>query len=70
MARIAPNAIVVGLHPGTVDTDLSKPFQRNLPEKQLLPPSESVAALARVIDALDREDSGKVFDFRGNEITP
>jgi len=70
LARIAPNAIVVGLHPGTVDTDLSKPFQRNVPEKQLLPPSKSVAALLGVIDSLDREDSGKVFDFRGNEITP
>lgn len=70
LARIAPNAIAVGLHPGTVDTDLSKPFQRNLPETQLLSPSKSVAALLGVIDALDREDSGKVFDFRGNEITP
>lgn len=70
LARIAPNAIVVGLHPGTVDTDLSRPFQRNLPEKQLLPPSKSVGALLQVIESLDREDSGKIFDFRGNEITP
>ena len=70
LARVAPNAIVVGLHPGTVDTDLSKPFQRNLPDKQLLPPRASVAALLQVIESLDREDSGKVFDFRGDEITP
>jgi NAD(P)-dependent dehydrogenase (short-subunit alcohol dehydrogenase family) len=70
LGRLAPNAIVVGMHPGTVDTDLSKPFQRNVPEKQLLPPSESVAALLRAIESLDREDSGKVFDFRGNEIKP
>jgi len=70
LARIAPNAIVVGLHPGTVDTDLSRPFQRNLPEKQLLPPGKSVGALLQVIESLDREDSGKIFDFRGNEITP
>ncbi len=70
LARIAPHAIVVGLHPGTVDTDLSRPFQRNLPEKQLLPASESVGALLQVIETLDRDDSGKVFDFRGNEIPP
>lgn len=70
LARVAPHAIVVGLHPGTVDTDLSKPFQRNVPEKQLLPPRESVAALLQVIESLDREDSGKIFDFRGKEITP
>ncbi|MBT8469963.1 MAG: SDR family oxidoreductase [Myxococcales bacterium] len=70
LGRVAPHAIVVGLHPGTVDTDLSKPFQRNLPEKQLLAARESVAALLQVVDSLDREDSGKIFDFRGKEITP
>lgn len=70
LARIAPHAIVVGLHPGTVDTDLSKPFQRNLPEKQLLSPRTSVHALLEVIAGLEREDSGKLFDFRGQEITP
>jgi NAD(P)-dependent dehydrogenase (short-subunit alcohol dehydrogenase family) len=70
LARIAPQAIVVGLHPGTVDTDLSKPFQRNVPEKQLLSPRASVHALLEVIAGLEREDSGKLFDFRGQEITP
>ena len=65
LARVAPNSITVGLHPGTVDTDLSKPFQPNVPEKQLLPASKSVTALLQVIESLDREDSGKVFDFRG-----
>ncbi len=70
LARVAPHAIVVGLHPGTVDTDLSRPFQRNVPAKQLFPASKSVAALLQVIDSLDREDSGKIFDFRGNEIKP
>jgi NAD(P)-dependent dehydrogenase (short-subunit alcohol dehydrogenase family) len=70
LARVAPDAIVVGLHPGTVDTDLSKPFQRNLPEKQLLPAGKSVAALLQVIESRTLEDSGKIFDFRGNEIKP
>jgi len=70
LARVAPHAIVVGLHPGTVDTDLSKPFQRNVPAKQLLPASKSAAALLQVIESLTPEDSGKIFDFRGNEITP
>ena len=70
LARIAPQAIVVGLHPGTVDTELSKPFQKNLTKGQLLAPSASVQALLAVIDGLDQEDSGKIFDFRGKEITP
>lgn len=70
LARVAPHAIVVGLHPGTVDTDLSKPFQRNVPAEQLLHASKSAAALLQVIESLTPEDSGKIFDFRGNEITP
>ena len=70
LGRVAPHAIVVGLHPGTVDTDLSKPFQRNVPAKQLQSPRTAVSALLRVIDALTPDDTGKVFDFRGSEIPP
>jgi NAD(P)-dependent dehydrogenase (short-subunit alcohol dehydrogenase family) len=70
LGRIAPNAIVVGLHPGTVDTALSKPFQRNVPAKQLQSPRTAVSALLGVIDAVTANDTGKVFDFRGAEIAP
>lgn len=70
LSRVAPNAIVVGLHPGTVDTDLSKPFQRGVPEGKLLSPSGSVSAMLSVIDGLRAEDTGRVFDFRGKEIAP
>ena len=70
LGRIAPNAIAVGLHPGTVDTDLSKPFQRNVPEHKLQTPSESASALLRVLDSLTPEQSGHVFDFRGEEVPP
>ena len=31
-ARKFPHCVVVGLHPGTVDTALSQPFQRNVPK--------------------------------------
>lgn len=70
LGRIAPNAIAVGLHPGTVDTELSKPFQRNVPEAKLLSPAESVASLLRVLESLSREDTGRVFDYRGDEVFP
>jgi NAD(P)-dependent dehydrogenase (short-subunit alcohol dehydrogenase family) len=33
--RTCPNSIVVLLHPGTTDTDLSRPFQANVPEGKL-----------------------------------
>lgn len=70
LGRLAPEAIAVGLHPGTVDTDLSKPFQRNVPESKLFTPARAVSALLDVIDRLDKNDSGRVFDFRGEEIPP
>jgi len=70
LARIAPEAIVVGLHPGTVDTDLSKPFQRTVREGQLISAESSVRSMLSVLDGLAREDTGKVFDFRAKEIMP
>lgn len=63
-------AVIVGLHPGTVDTDLSKPFQSGLPEGQVITPEKSAKALLKVIDGLDADDSGKLFDWRGEKIAP
>ena len=70
LGRVAPKAIVVGLHPGTVDTDLSGPFQRNVPPGQLQSTEQSAASLLSVIARLTPTDTGKVIDFRGDEITP
>lgn len=67
-ARRSDTFIAVGLHPGTVDTALSKPFQRGVPDKQLFTPTQSAAHLLSVIDSLDAKDSGKVFDWAGKEI--
>ncbi len=70
LGRVAPRAIVVGLHPGTVDTGLSKPFQRSVPPGRLLSPDGSAAALLKVLGRLTIDDSGKVFDYRGTEVLP
>jgi NAD(P)-dependent dehydrogenase (short-subunit alcohol dehydrogenase family) len=70
LGRVAPKSIVVGLHPGTVDTELSKPFQRNVPPGKLLSPADSAEALLGVIDRLRESDSGRVFDFRGELVPP
>lgn len=68
--RINPDAVIVGLHPGTVDTKLSKPFQENVPAKQLFTPQYSVNALLNVINSLSVEDSGFCFDWAGEQIEP
>lgn len=67
-ARKNPASIVLGLHPGTVDTGLSKPFQRSV--KTLFTPAESAAQLLRVIDMATSASSGRIYDWQGLEITP
>ena len=67
-ARRNDQFIAVSLHPGTVDTALSKPFQSGVPEKQLFSPNQSAAYLLSVIDALTPDQAGKAFDWAGKEI--
>ncbi len=65
-ARKNPDTIVLGLHPGTVDTGLSKPFQRNV--KTLFTPTESAAHLLKVIDQATLASSGNLYDWKGEAI--
>ena len=51
-ARRTDQFICVGLHPGTVDTALSKPFQSGVPDKQLFSAHQSAAYLLKVIEQL------------------
>jgi len=60
--------IVVGLHPGTVATGLSAPFQAGVAPEKLFTPEHSAAALLSVIDALEPADSGGVFAWDGRRI--
>ncbi len=69
-ARRAAGHVCVGLHPGTVDTPLSKPFQGNVPGEKLFTPAQSATYLLDVIDRLTPEDSGKVFDWAGKDVPP
>jgi NAD(P)-dependent dehydrogenase (short-subunit alcohol dehydrogenase family) len=70
LARRNPRAICVGLHPGTVDTRLSGPFQENVPEDKLFTPNFAALRLLDVLDRLTPEDSGKVFAWNGQVIPP
>ena len=70
LRRRSRQLICVGLHPGTVDTSLSEPFQRNVPEKQLQTAETAATHLLDVIGQLTPEDSGLLFDWAGNVIAP
>lgn len=67
-ARRHKNAIIVGLHPGTVDSSLSKPFQARVAEGKLFSPHASARYLLHVLDTLTPENSGKCFAWDGKEI--
>jgi NAD(P)-dependent dehydrogenase (short-subunit alcohol dehydrogenase family) len=67
-ARTHPDGIVVALHPGTTDTALSKPFQRNVPDGKLFSPEYSAERLLHVIDGLTSEDTGGFFAWNGDPI--
>ena len=68
LGRTHKEAVVLGLHPGTVDTSLSEPFQSNLPEGQLNSPDDAAVQLLRVLANATPEDSGKVFDWKGEPV--
>ena len=68
LARRNASALCLGLHPGTVDTGLSAPFQRGVPAAKLFTPMASAEYLLKVIDDLKPEDSGKVFAWDGTGI--
>ncbi|MEM9174162.1 MAG: SDR family oxidoreductase [Myxococcota bacterium] len=68
LRRRAPNVVCLALHPGTVDTDLSKPFQRGVPPEKLFSPERAATQLLDVIEARQREDSGGFFAWDGTPI--
>ena len=70
LARTHPQAIAVGLHPGTVDTRLSSPFQRSVPDGSLFSPEFSAGQLLSVIGGLQPASSGAVLAWDGQRIVP
>lgn len=68
LARCNPGALCVGLHPGTVDTTLSKPFQGGIRKDKLFSPDQSARYLLGVLDGLTPADSGGTFAWDGSVI--
>lgn len=67
-ARRHPDCVVAALHPGTVDTVLSRPFQRNVPEDRLFTPGQAAAYLLDVVNGLTPADTGGFFAWDGSRI--
>lgn len=67
-ARANPSSICVALHPGTVDTPLSLPFQRNVLPVSLFKPDRAALQLLDVLDGLTPADSGGHFAWDGSKV--
>ena len=68
MGRSHPQAVIAGLHPGTVDTGLSAPFQKGVAEGRLFTADHSAERLLAVLSGLTPADSGGVFAWDGARV--
>ncbi|USD35000.1 MULTISPECIES: SDR family oxidoreductase [Vibrio] len=66
--RTMPKACVLSLHPGTTDTELSKPFQANVPEGKLFEPDRVAAVLVKIISEATSDISGSFLSYSGEEL--
>ncbi|XP_076045695.1 C-signal-like [Oratosquilla oratoria] len=68
LGRGRKKVICVALHPGTVDTSLSRPYHKNVPAGQLFSVEQSVSYLMGIIDGLSSAETGRYYGWDGKEI--
>jgi hypothetical protein len=62
------SAVCIALHPGTVDTRLSRPFQAGVPQGALFSAAQSAEYLLGVIERIEPAQSGRLIAWDGSEI--
>ncbi len=68
LGRSHKQAIIAALHPGTVDTSLSEPFQGSVTDGKLFTPDYSAERLLQVLEGLTPMDSGGCFAWDGERV--
>uniref|UniRef100_A0A8C5MYR6 Uncharacterized protein n=1 Tax=Leptobrachium leishanense TaxID=445787 RepID=A0A8C5MYR6_9ANUR len=68
LGRGKDKVICVSLHPGSVATDLSRPYHKNIPKEKLFTPEKSVMRLMNVIETLSLEETGKFLSWNRSEL--
>ncbi len=63
-------AMCVGIHPGTVKTDLSRPFWDSVAKGTLFEPDFAAEKIAETIEQLELAARGNVWDWSGKEVPP
>ncbi|NP_956847.1 uncharacterized protein LOC794398 [Danio rerio] len=68
LGRGRSKIVCVSLHPGTVNTDLSRPYHRNVQKDKLFSTEYSVQCLMNIIDNLNIDKTGKAYAWDSREI--
>ena len=68
LARGKNRVVTLNLHPGTVNTDLTRPYHRGIPKDKLFTPEYSVEMLLNVIQSASMKNTGGFFAYDGTEI--
>ncbi|WP_404344430.1 SDR family NAD(P)-dependent oxidoreductase [Vreelandella venusta] len=68
LTRLNKQSIVLCLHPGTTDTQLSKPFQARVPTEKLFTPEFVAQQLLEVIAKRTPTETGSFWDWAGEPI--
>lgn len=69
LARRAKNVKLISFHPGTTDTPLSKPFQKNVPKGKLFTPEFVAKQLLSIVENTPVNGEASFLDWQGKSIT-
>jgi len=70
MKRSNPNAVILALQPGTVESKFSEPFEKNISKDKLFSPDFSVDMMSKVIESANSSSSGNLIAWDGEVISP
>ncbi|MEL0630713.1 SDR family NAD(P)-dependent oxidoreductase [Psychromonas aquatilis] len=68
LARSAKNIKLISFHPGTTDSPLSKPFQKNVPEGKLFTREFVASQLFKIVEESQLDGQVSFLDWQGKEI--
>ena len=68
LGRSKKKILCVSLHPGTVNTDLSRPYHKGVPADKLFSTEYSVDCMMKIIHNLTFDQSGKFFSWDSTEL--
>ena len=68
IGRRNKEAVIVGVHPGIVDSPLSKIFQASIPKDQLFTPDFAVEQMLQSFTVLSPKQSGTCINYDGTQL--